>query len=189
MDFNKNKLLAEQIATNYFALHGTFPDGYDLDLVEHPLCGVSLDVAIQYHDPKSVRKVVKEIKDYYKNIPLEVGTPVSVTSGVYFKGNHYFIVHKDGDFVRVGHPSHTAKHTKEVDLKKVKYRIPEKNEMNSVKAFFDNLTVIPVGAKVTIKGSKSKTQYEVTHSLGAVVAATSDCISRTRWYHEWEVVT
>lgn len=188
MDFNDNKLLAEQISTNYFALHGTFPEGYDIDLFEHPLCGISLDVAIQYHDPKPVRKMVKEIKDYYKNIPLEIGTPVSVTSGFY-KGDGYFIVYRYGDMVTLGHPNQSAKQTRQVNIKKVKYRIPKKNEMDSVKAFFDNLTVIPEGAMVLLKGSKSKTQYKVIHSLGAVVAAFSGNISRTRWYHEWEVVT
>jgi hypothetical protein len=189
MDFNENKTLAEKISTNYFAMYGTFPEGYDIDLFEHPLCGISLDVAIQYHDPKPVRKMVKEIKDYYKNLPLEIGTPVSVTSGVYFKGNNYFILHKDGDMVLLGHPNQSAKQTKQIDIKKVKYRIPKKNEMDSVKAFFDNLTVIPEGAMVMLKGSKSKTQYKVTHSLGAVVAALAGHTSRTRWYHEWEVVT
>jgi hypothetical protein len=188
MDFNKNKLLAEQICINYYAMNGTNPDGYDIDLVEQPLCGISLDVATTYHDPKPVRKVVKEIKDYYKNLPLEVGTPVSVTSG-YLKGMDFFILHKEDDLVVLGHPNQPAKHTRRVELKKLKYRIPEKNELASVKAFFDNLETIPVGSKVTIKGAKSGAQYEVTLSLGPVVAATTNRTSRTRWYHEWEVVT
>lgn len=83
MDFTKNKLLAEQIAINYFAMHGTYPDGYDPDAITKPLCGVSLDVATTYSTPSVAKKMIKEVKDYYKNLPLTPGLPVEPKSGRY----------------------------------------------------------------------------------------------------------
>jgi hypothetical protein len=102
MDFNENKTLAEQITINYFALHGTYPEGYDPDAVGQPLCGISLDVATTYTTPSVVKKMVKEVKDYYKNLPLTPGLAVEPKAGRY-KGTQGIILRIVGDVALISH--------------------------------------------------------------------------------------
>lgn len=100
MDFTKNKQLAELITINYFALHGTYPDGYDPDAITKPLCGISLDVATTFSTPSVAKKMIKEVKDYYKNLPLTPGLPVEPKAGRY-KGTQAIILRVLGDNVLI----------------------------------------------------------------------------------------
>jgi hypothetical protein len=86
MDFNKNLQLSETISANYFAMHGTNPDGYDPTLSTTALCGMNLKEVEDYAPITEVRKVVKEINIYYKNLPITEGLAVTYNAGRMYGG-------------------------------------------------------------------------------------------------------
>jgi hypothetical protein len=144
-----NRRLAEQICINYFAMHGTFPDGYDIDLVGYPLCGISLDVATTYSTPSVAKKMIKEIKDYYKNLPLEVGTTVVPKSGRY-KGAQAIILKVLGDnaLVSFDYPKSESPLTSYVSTTWVKISQLRSRPLNKDEVEYQHKD-ISVGDKVT----------------------------------------
>lgn len=163
MDFNENKLLAEKISINYFAMYGTFPEGYDPDAVGQPLCGISLDVATSYTTPSVVKKMVKEIKDYYKNLPLTPGLAVEPKTGRY-KGIQ-------GVILRILR-----------DVALISYEYPKKNEVLTANACTTWVKLSQLKARPL---NKDEVEYQhKTLSVGDKV--TSPSIEGLRWVIEVE---
>lgn len=79
MDFVQNKKMAETIAINYFALHGTFPEGYQPEESLFPLCGIDLDVATNYTIASKAKKMYAGVRKHFREMKIEAGMIVKST--------------------------------------------------------------------------------------------------------------